>query len=56
MKNKDERYQKLMERYKTLRRNPDKREKALVHLREAQELDRMGEVSPELVEAWQNLG
>jgi hypothetical protein len=52
----DAQYQKLMSKYKQLRRNPDKRELAIQYLREAQDLDRQGEVSPEVVTAWQYLG
>lgn len=52
----DDKYQKLMEAYKALRRNPEKRERALMYLRDAQELDRLGEVSPDVVTAWQYLG
>ena len=45
-----------MERYKLLRKDLSKKEKAREYLREAQELDKLGEVSQNVVLAWQNLG
>lgn len=52
----DSQYQRLMTKYKELRGNPDRRDKAIECLREAQDLDRRGEVSPEVSIAWQYLG
>lgn len=52
----DEQYETLMTRYKELRGTPGRRPEAMKFLRDAQDLDRQGEVSPEVVTAWQYLG
>lgn len=52
----DEAYQKLMQKYKMLRRNPAKAKGAIKYLNSAQEMDAKGMVSPGVVTAWQYLG
>jgi hypothetical protein len=52
----DEAYQNLMQKYKTLRRNPAKAKMAVKYLNTAQEMDAKGMVSPGVVTAWQYLG
>jgi hypothetical protein len=52
----DETYQKLMQKYKTLRQNPAKAKGAVKYLNSAQEMDAKGLVSPGVVTAWQYLG
>jgi hypothetical protein len=52
----DDKYQKLMERYKKLRRDPAKRVESLRALDAAQKMDIDGLVSENVVTAWQYLG
>jgi hypothetical protein len=52
----DDKYQKLMERYKNLRRDPAKRVESLRTLDAAQKMDIDGLVSEDVVTAWQYLG
>lgn len=52
----DEKYQKLMENYKKLRRDPTQRAKSMKILDAAQKMDIDGLVSQDVVTAWQYLG
>jgi hypothetical protein len=52
----DETYQKLMQKYKKMRRDPKKAKEAVKYLSTAQEMDANGMVSPGVVTAWQYIG
>ena len=52
----NDKYQKLMELYKKLRRDPAKQAESLRVLDAAQKMDTDGLVSEDVVTAWQYLG
>jgi len=55
MSESDKKYQKLMGAYKVARRDPAHLEKAQTLLKAAQELRKLGEVSPEVIEGMRYL-